>query len=389
MKCGLPPKEFEPMDRSIVAGSRRSILLSLGCLSVISAISVLPFAFGVEAVRKSDGKGLFVQGRSHQEELPNYDIRSDKGAFEKIAAFRSALNRSASEVANKREDLLRGESALKAKVPNLKVEYGREIFTPEIIGTDVTMGRAVLAKATRQTKSRALIGFLKQNKGLIGATDEQLDGLELFADYKNPDGNLGFVEYTQKINGIPVFRGAIRGSYSKDGELFRVVNNFAPGLDYASLSGEFNDPAEALAAASRHINYELPAGETAKNAARSSEMKTQFGEGDWSPIAEKVYFPTETGVAIPAWRVIIWQPVRGYMVIVDAESGELLWRKNVTEDQTQQATYDVYTNSQAMINVADSPAPASPTILDPGLGIQGLPLLRNTVVRVGNEAPYN
>jgi hypothetical protein len=42
-------------------------------------------------------------------------------------------------------------------------------------------------------------------------------------------------------------------------------------------------------------------------------------------------------VAVPAWRVIIWQPVRAYMVIVDAESGELLWRKNLTEDQTQQA----------------------------------------------------
>src|SRR5688572_25438843 len=313
------------MDRSIVAGSRRSILLSLGCLSVISAISVLPFAFGVEAVRKTDGKGLFVQGRSHQEELPNYDIRSDKGAFEKIAAFRNALNRSASEVADKREDLVRGESALKAKVPKLKVEYGREIFTPEIIGTDVTMGRAVLAKATRQTKSRALIGFLKQNKGLIGATDEQLDGLELFADYKNPDGNLGFVEYTQKINGIPVFRGAIRGAYSKDGELFRIVNNFAPGLDYTGLATDFSEPSDALRAAARHINYELPAEETVKNAGRSSELKTQFGESEWSPTAEKMYFPTETGIAIPAWRILIWQPVRAYMVIVDAERGELLW----------------------------------------------------------------
>ena len=376
------------MDRSKVAGKRRSILLSLGCLSIISAISVLPFAFGVGATRKTDGKGLFVQGRSQEAELPNYDIRSDKAAFEKLAVFRNALNRSASDVADGREDLVRGETALKSAVPSLKIEYGRELFMPEIIGTDVTMGRAVLARATQEKKSGALRRFLKQNKRLIGATDAQVDALKLFADYKNPDGNLGFVEYTQEINGVPVFHGSIRGAYTQDGELFRVVNNFAPGLDYTGLTADFNDPSNALAAASRHINYELPAAETAKNAARSTALKTQFGEGEWSPTAEKIYFPTETGVAVPAWRVLIWQPLRAYMVIVDAERGELLWRKNITEDQTQQSTYEVYANSQAMLNVADSPAPVAPTIFDPALGIQGLPLPRTVIVRIGNESPY-
>ena len=376
------------MDRSLIAGSRRGTLLSLGCLGLITAVTVLPFAFGVEAVRNTDGKGQLAHEKAYQEELPNYDIRSDKGAYEKLAAFRNALNRSASELADQRDDLVRGEAALKTKIPNLTIEYGREVFTPEIIGTDVTRGKSVLARATEQKKSRALLGFLKENKGLVGATDEQLDNLKLFADYKNPDGNLGFVEYTQEMNGIPVFRGAIKGAYTKDGELFRVVNNFAPGLDYARLSADFKDPADALAAAATHISYEIPAGEAVKNAARSNEQKTQFGENEWSPVAEKIYFPTETGVAIPAWRVLICQPVRAYMVIVDAEGGELLWRKNVTENQTQQATYEVYTNLQAMINVADSPAPASPTVFDPSLGTQGLPIPRSTVVRIGNESPY-
>ena len=73
-----------------------------------------------------------------------------------------------------------------------------------------------------------------------------------------------------------------------------------------------------------------------------------------------MYFPTEPGVAVPAWRVLIWQPVNAYYVIVDAETGTMLWRKNITEDQTQSATYSVYANPNAMINVADNPFPLTP-----------------------------
>ncbi|NOT48822.1 MAG: hypothetical protein HOP17_13865, partial [Acidobacteria bacterium] len=344
---------------------------------------------GVEAGRKTDGKGLFTVDKSHEDELPNYDIRTDKQAFEKLARFRSTLNRSASETADQRDDLVRGETALRLKVPSLKVEYSPEIRTPEVIAPDVAMGKAFLAKATAEKKSRALVGFLRENKGLIGATDIQIDDLKLFADYKNPDGNLGFVEYEQEINGIPVFRGSIKAAYTKSGELMRVINNFAPGLDYGSLSTDFKDPADALAAAAGYINYDLSPTEAAIDANRTDGQKAVFGIGEWSPKAEKIYFPTEPGIAVPAWRVSITQPQRSYAIIVDAASGELLWRKNLTEDQTQQSTFEVYTNTGAMINVADSPAPAAPTVFNPGDGTQGLPLLRSNVTRIGNEAPYN
>ncbi len=361
---------------------------SLGALSVFTAIAVLPFAFGVEAVKK-DGESLFKVERSHDPEIPNYDIRTDKGAFEKIARFRNSQNRSASEVADQRDGLFRGEIALRTKVPTLKMEYSPEIRTPEVIAPDPAMGQAFLSRAIAEKKSQGLLTFLRQNKGLIGATDLQIDGLKLSADYKNPDGNLGFVEYDQEINGIPVFRGTIKAAYTKNGELMRVINNFAPGLDYSGISTDFKNPSDALAAAARHINYELPANDTVSDASRTSELKTSFGTGEWSPTAEKIYFPVEPGVAVPAWRVLIWQPVRAYNIIVDAATGELLWRKNMTEEQTQQSTFEVYTNGQAMINVADSPAPASPTVFNPGDGAQGLPLFRTNVTRTGKEPPYD
>lgn len=374
------------MEKSKVAGSRRSILLSLCVLAAIAAAVALPFAFDAEAGH--DGRKAFIATPAERDGLPNYDIRTDKGAFERMSVYRSSANRSASEVADRRDDLAGAEAVLRGKVPSLKIEYNPEMRTPEVIAPDVAMGRSFLARPTAARRSDALRAFLSENKGLIGATSGQIDGLKLFADYKNPDGNLGFVEFEQKINEIPVFRGEIKAAYTRDGELIRVINNFAPGLDYAALSVEFGDPSSALTAAARHIGHELAPDDRTPNAARSAANKVGFGKGEWSPTAEKIYFPTEPGIAVPAWRVLIWQPVHAYYLIVDA-NGELLWRKNITEDQAQQSTFEVYANPNAMINVADSPAPLGPTVFNPNFGTQGSPISRSAVTLVGNEAPYN
>ena len=97
-----------------------------------------------------------------------------------------------------------------------------------------------------------------------------------------------------------------------------------------------------------------------------------------------MYFPTEPGVAIPAWRVLIWEPVDAYYVIVDAESGRMLWRKNITEDQAQPATFNVYRNPASYLDVADSPAAFTPGPNSPN-GQQAPVGSRSDITLVGNE----
>ena len=94
---------------------------------------------------------------------------------------------------------------------------------------------------------------------------------------------------------------------------------------------------------------------------------------------KKCIFRPNRAWLVAAWRVLIWQPVNAFYVIVDAETGTMLWRKNISEDQTESATYQVYTNSNAMINSADSPAPLTPGPIDPTTGTQGaiIPLRTN------------
>src|SRR5688500_12358948 len=125
------------MNRTVLADARRSILLAFFVLGTIAAIAILPYQFRSGAVSNKTNTGLFTQTVSHDDSLPNYDIRSDKKAFEKIASIRGAANKDAAMVADIRDRLSRGEENLRSRVPSLKVEYNSDMRIPEVISPDV------------------------------------------------------------------------------------------------------------------------------------------------------------------------------------------------------------------------------------------------------------
>ena len=358
------------------------VFLSLLVLAVITAVFTVPFSMRSEAAHNAQDATT-----SHDPALPNYDIRTDKSAYQIITDYRSSAGRSSSSIADLRDGMVRGEASLKQRVPTLKLVYNDDIRIPEVIGPDVKQGRAFLTRPSNVRRSDILKNFLTENAELVGARDSQINELKVAADYTNPAGNLSFVELNQEINGIPVFRGEIKAGFAPSGAMARVINNFAPGLDYASLPTDFGDPLAAVTKAAQYINNDGSRLDLRANRSASTELKAVFGVGDWATTAEKMYFPTEPGVAVPAWRVLIWQPVNAFYVIVDANTGVMLWRKNISEDQTQAATYNVYGNSNSMINVSDNPFPMTPGSTSPN-GAQGTAIPRTMMTLVGNEAPY-
>lgn len=369
--------------------TRLGLLVSFVVLALVAALAVIPTQFDWEV--SSQGKGLTQRTESHVEGLENYDIREQQKSPEveqALLKYRDSAGKSASFVADVRDGFARGEESLKTRVPSLAVEYNSDIRIPEVIGPDVKQGVNFLTGPAAGSRVDMLRNFAKQNSELIGVNDEQVNQLKVTADYTNPDGVLSFVHLEQQIDGVPVFRGEIKAGFTKSNEIIRVINNLAPGVEYNSVSKNFGDPLQAVTHAARHINVDVSTLDLSVNESASSDNKTVFGRGDWATTAERMYFPTEPGVVVPAHRVLIWQPVNAFYVIVDANTGTMLWRKNITEDQTQAATYQVYRNTPAMIDVADSPAPLSPGPIDPALGTQGALLTRANVTRIGNEAPY-
>src|SRR6476661_2500947 len=374
------------MQNSTKPGARTGLLVSLFVLGLAVALVVLPYQFRSEANRQKTGEGLFSRTTANDDRFPNYDIREQKS--DEIADYfqsaRQSIGRNAAAVADVRDGFTRGESALRSRYDEVKFEYNTDMRIPEVITPDTWKTRLqYLSPSSGEKRSEILRGFVKQNSDLVGVSDQQADSLRVAADYTNPDGEKSFAHLEQLINGIPVFRGEIKAGFTKDGQIIRIVNNLAPGLDYGSLSSDFGDPAAAVRFAAGQIGHDLKAEEQTPNAAESNDLKTVFGTGDWATTAEKMYFPTEPGVAVPAWRVLIWQPVNAFYVIVDAKTGTMLWRKNVTEDQTQSATYQVYNNTNSFIGAADSPAPLSPGPLVATANTQGVIGTRSNTTFIG------
>ncbi len=372
------------MQKTSVADARNPLLLCVFVLGVMAALVILPLQFRTEAGGR---KGLFLRTESHQPGLENYDIRTDKGEEidQALAKYRNGAGKDSASVADIRGNFVRGEERLRLRVPTVKTEYNTDIRIPEVITPDVWKGRIErLSSPSTARRSEILRDFVKEYNDLVGVNDDQADQLKVTADYTNPDGNLSFAHLEQRINGVPVFRGEIKAGFTKSGEMIRVINNLAPGIDYESVSADFRNPADAVLAAFRNINAEPTKLDREFNPTASTDLRAVFGNGDWATTAEKMYFPTEPGVAVPAWRVLIWQPVNAYYVIVDNE-GRMLWRKNITEDQTQSSTYEVYRNANAYVDLADSPAPLSPGPVDPTTGTQGALLTRTNMTLIGNE----
>ncbi|HEX8638737.1 MAG TPA: hypothetical protein VF692_11780, partial [Pyrinomonadaceae bacterium] len=370
------------MQKSLSAETRRNLLICLFVLGIFAAFAVVPFRFHSQAGNKNAPDTAKSGNRA--DGLENYDIRADKSAGDKLTSFRRAQNKSAAAVADIRDEIVRGEEKLRAKVPNLKIEYNRATLTPEIIAPDIKKGRAFLTApgAVEQSRAEKLRGFVRQNDGLIGLKSAQTDDLRVTADYSNPDGNLSFARLEQYINDIPVFNAEAKAGFTKKGEIIRVVNSLAPGLEPAGISADFGDPANAVQAAASAVNHSIDPSDLRRPKSLSDDKKVAFGEGDWATTAEKMYFPVEPGVARPAWRVLMWDAQSAFYIVVDAETGTMLWRKNISEDQTQPATYSVYANPNAMINVADSPTPLTPGPTNPTLGLQGTMINRTEVTFV-------
>ncbi|MEO7539868.1 MAG: hypothetical protein ABIV21_07560, partial [Pyrinomonadaceae bacterium] len=173
------------MKNNSASPLRRRTIFSLTILAVLIAVFALPFL-----LRFGAASGEPSRTESHDAGLPNYDIRTDKAAFETLAAFRNALGRNAAAVADQRQAMVSGEEALRQRVPTLKVEYNSDMRIPEIISPDVKQGRAFLTRPSSAKRSDVLKSFLNQNADLVGSRGPQVDELKVYADYTNPDGNL-------------------------------------------------------------------------------------------------------------------------------------------------------------------------------------------------------
>jgi len=356
--CGAgdePPKLGNEATISSRTHRRRKISSALAAAALI----LLAPAAGRAEGAKTAGGGL-----------PNFDVRIGKEAH----ALRSSLNPSATADGRYAALIANTEAAgvwLKQYIPGLVIDVHPLFGIPEVI---TARGMFLTPPAPSIPPEEVVRAFLAVTSVLYGFSPIQIDGLATTASYANPTGNLKWVSLEQRLNGIPVFRGELRAAVTPSGEIASIVNETVSGLDPGAIGGPTRSPADAIAIAAQNIGVTLKTAPTPLY--RSDDgPHHRFERGPFADeiTVELVVFPLGPGKAVLAWKVLLWQNAAAYYVVVDDASGQVLFRKNITNDQSQTATFDVY--------ASHSPAPLAPSNATPGSGIQGLatPVTRFTL----------
>src|SRR5438046_10460667 len=104
-------------------------------------------------------------------------MRTDKEAVDKLAGFRHAANKNAADVADVRDNFVRGEAELRRRVPTLKVEYNSDIRTPEIIGADSSRARSALTGPSNSKRSDVLRTLATEKTSSIEINQSEIGSL--------------------------------------------------------------------------------------------------------------------------------------------------------------------------------------------------------------------
>ena len=320
--------------------------------------------------------------------IGNYDIREDESKRTRVVGERKALSLKAAQTNTKaifESRMAAAKSRLSSQVPGLEVQMS-SAGSAEIVTVEPGRRRFLTEPSSRQHET-IVRRFVRGNADLYGMTATQAAQLEKIADYTNPAGNLAWVELQQKINGIPVFQGELRAALTAQGEIVRTVGRLVPVEETSGgVFGEqlmaadaASSAAEAVSRAAATIGISLNAGDLVTKTSDGGAVIFEQGPFTEEIKVEPVYFPIEAGMVTRSWSMVLWQDTPAYYTIIDANTGDLLWRKNITNEQTQTATFSAYD--------ADSPAPLSPTsVTGPGTGFQATGINRTSFTLI-SELP--
>ncbi|MEO6193364.1 MAG: IPTL-CTERM sorting domain-containing protein [Thermoanaerobaculia bacterium] len=276
---------------------------------------------------------------------------------------------------------LRGQAAeitaaaakLKRSLPGLEVKLSSDTGAPAA----VVNKRGALTGAAPGLSSEAIVrDFLLRNGNLYGLSPADVADLVVLGDSPGGASGLRMLRMEQQIDGRPVFQSETRFLLDRDGRLLKSVGLMVP---HARSFAPLVKPADLLtpaAAVSRLLEAD---GKTAAPGAftvtSEDKGRIQLAENDpfvAGPVtARQVLFPLSPGVLVPAWSLVVFTAGdQDWYAMVDAETGAVLWRKDIREyASAHDARFRVYVQADGK-TPADSPAPQSPNSVTPGAGTQ-------------------
>jgi uncharacterized repeat protein (TIGR01451 family) len=296
--------------------------------------------------------------------IPNFDIRS-------------ASAQDPAELAKRTQE----ESRLASQVP-ATVDYDPLTGAPKFIraqsgfltgphGQGGAVSAATALALPANDPYLPVKAFLNEHADLFGHGAEALSSAKILHEDVGAHNGLRTVAWQQQLDGIPVFEGVLIGNITKNGELVTLSSQFLPNLSQSADAGVPNRSAlesnptvsiqQAILNASQSLGDSLSINDIVTNVAPNETGYQAFRSPAGPVHARLVWLPLNRNVMRLGWEIfILSQSIHeGFQVVVAADTGEILLRRNTTK-HISDATYNVYTS--------DSPSPFSPGWPTPNVG---------------------
>ncbi|WP_436523419.1 M36 family metallopeptidase [Actinoplanes sp. HUAS TT8] len=178
-----------------------------------------------------------------------------------------------------------------------------------------------LTGPSRKKPTTIALDYVKAHPEVFGLDAAGLATLELRRDYVDVDGT-HHLSWVQVADGVPVFGNGLKAHVTKDGRLVQVDGS--PLTSLPSTAGAARMTAtDARAAAVKDVF----GASTAKVTTTAAGTTTFSDNGT----AKKVWFQTVSGPRL-AWQTIVVD--EGYVHVIDAASGEVLYRHSTIANDT-------------------------------------------------------
>jgi extracellular elastinolytic metalloproteinase len=288
-------------------GGRR--LLGTAC-AVLLCASLAPAAASQAAAAPEPGPAA-ADTAGKREELGNYDSRRAGAARGALTARKSTLAARPSK----------GLKALRAK---LGIQGIVDIDPLTATPRRVARVDGFLTKASKRSPAAIALGYVKAHPDVFGLDAAAVAKLKLRKDYVDIAG-IHHLSFVQSVGGVPVFGNGLKAHVTKNGRLIQV-----DGSPVAKLPGSVGaaklTAAQARAAAVADVFGTSKA--EVKSKGKGPAGRTTFTGGD---VAQQVVFQTLDGARL-AWQTI--SMTEGYLHVLDAQSGRVLFRQNLVHKDT-------------------------------------------------------
>ncbi len=308
--------------------------------------------------------------------LRMYDARIDPSPSlaRKLAARLATRSMSLATARSEAQSIAVAVRAARAAQPGLEVELSPVTGAPSSFGMKVGF---LTAAAPGRTSEEIARSFLRDHGALFGLSADDVNDMASLGDSPGGSSGLRMLRMEQRIAGRPVFQSETRFLLDREGRLAKIVGLLVP---HARAYAAVDDAAWRLTApeAVARLLGSLGHGADASAfhvATAGAEGRLRLDEEDdlvAGPVtARQVFFPLGPGLVVPAWSLVVFTSGDAdWYAVVDAESGDLLWRKDIRDSASaQDARFRVFVQADGT-TPADSPAPQSPTSLSPGDGTQ-------------------